>query len=103
MLENIISIWQKYDFVFIQGLKVTVILSLITVFFGSILGCILAFLKISKFKVLNAIAIIYIEVLRGTPILLQLYFFWLFLTISAYMVLATVFKLLYVKRYGELL
>ena len=44
-----------------------------------ILGAVIAFFKMSKNKVLNGIAVTYNGVIRGTPILLQLYFFWLWL------------------------
>ena len=36
-------------------------------------------MKMSKVKILNVIVNVYIEIIRGTPILLQLYFFWLML------------------------
>ena len=36
-----------------------------------------AIMRMSKLKAVNWIAGIYIEILRGTPILVQLYFFWI--------------------------
>lgn len=79
MLEQIFKLWTKYDYVFIDGLKGTLWLALITVVAGSALGVIVALMKMSRSKVLKAIVSVYIEILRGTPILLQLYFFWLVL------------------------
>lgn len=79
MLQDIIKIWRKYDYVFIEGIKWTLILSVITIFFGTVLGTIIAFMKMSSNKVLRFIADVYNGVIRGTPILLQLYFFWLWL------------------------
>lgn len=79
MLENMIKIWMKYDYVFINGLVGTLWLAAITVFFGTILGTLIAMMRLSKVKVLHVFTAAYIEVLRGTPILLQLYFFWLLL------------------------
>ena len=79
MLQDIIKIWRKYDYVFIEGIKWTLILSVITIFFGTVLGTIIAFMKMSNNKVLKFIADVYNGVIRGTPILLQLYFFWLWL------------------------
>ena len=79
MLQDIIKIWRKYDYVFIEGIKWTLILSVITIFFGTVLGTIIAFMKMSNNKVLRFIADVYNGVIRGTPILLQLYFFWLWL------------------------
>ena len=79
MLQDIIKIWRKYDYVFIEGIKWTLILSVITIFFGTVLGTLIAFMKMSNNKVLRFIADVYNGVIRGTPILLQLYFFWLWL------------------------
>ena len=79
MLQDIIKIWRKYDYVFIEGIKWTLILSVITIFFGTVLGTVIAFMKMSNNKALRFIADVYNGVIRGTPILLQLYFFWLWL------------------------
>lgn len=62
--------WQVF---LIEGVSYTIILSLITVFFGAIFGSLLAIGKMSKLRVLNWIITAFIEVIRGTPILLQLY------------------------------
>lgn len=78
-LENMIKIWQRYDYVFINGLFGTLWLALITVVVGTILGTFVALMRLSRSKILYAVTGVYIEVLRGTPILLQLYFFWLLL------------------------
>jgi len=78
-LETIINLWNKYNYVYIDGLIGTLWLAAITVFIATILGTIIAIMKLSKIKVLDVITTIYIEILRGTPILLQLYFFWLLL------------------------
>lgn len=78
-METIINLWNKYNYVYIDGLIGTLWLAAITVFIATILGTIIAIMKLSKIKVLDVITTIYIEILRGTPILLQLYFFWLLL------------------------
>lgn len=62
----------KYYPFFLDGIKLTLLLALITIIFGSILGLILCILKISKYKILRAIASIYIEIIRGTPLIVQL-------------------------------
>ena len=79
MLENVIKLWDKYDYVFFEGLVGTLKLAFITVSLGSVLGTLIALMRLSKSKIAKAVSALYIEVLRGTPILLQLYFFWLFL------------------------
>ena len=78
-METIINLWNKYNYVYIDGLIGTLWLAAITVFIATILGTIIAIMKLSKIKVLDVITTMYIEILRGTPILLQLYFFWLLL------------------------
>ncbi|MBQ5326487.1 MAG: amino acid ABC transporter permease [Oscillospiraceae bacterium] len=79
MIYDIIVIWQKYDYVFVEGVKWTLILTVITVFFGTILGVFIAFMKMGKIKLLNILTTLYIEIIRGASMLLQLYFFWLWL------------------------
>ena len=79
MIESMIKIWAKYDYVFINGLFGTLWLAVVTVFLGTILGTLIAMLRMYRFKFFYALTSAYIEVLRGTPSLLQLYFFWLIL------------------------
>lgn len=79
MLAEMAGLWAKYDYVFLNGLKGTLLLALITLVCGTFLGMLVALLRMSKNRVVQLIVNIYIEVLRGTPILLQLYFFWLIL------------------------
>ena len=79
MFNDIMAILDKYSYVFVEGIKWTLVLTVITVSLGAVLGTLVAFLKMGKNKVLNIIGYFYIEVIRGTPILLQMYFFWLWL------------------------
>ncbi len=76
-MDKIIGLLEKYYLVYLQGLWGTLWISAVTVFLGTVLGVLIAVLRMSRSKVLNGIAGVYIEVLRGTPILLQLYFFWI--------------------------
>ncbi|WP_040192048.1 amino acid ABC transporter permease [Clostridium culturomicium] len=69
---------EKYYPVFIEGIKFTLLVSLLAVVFGVIFGTILCFMKRSKLRVLRIpipkiIASIYIEFVRGTPLLLQIF------------------------------
>ena len=79
MIETVIQLWQKYDYVYINGLLGTLWLSAITVLAATLIGTVIAIMRLSKISVLDWITRIYIGLLRGTPILLQLYFFWLVL------------------------
>lgn len=55
------------------GIGYTLLLSAIAVFFGVILGAIMAIAKRSRFKPLSILITAIVELLRGTPALLQLY------------------------------
>ncbi len=79
MIEQIIKMWQKYDYVFWHGLLGTLWLAAITCLISTVVGTLIAIMKMSKIRVLNWITNLYIGIIRGTPILLQLYFFWLLL------------------------
>ncbi|ABK61842.1 amino acid ABC transporter permease [Clostridium novyi] len=61
---------------FLNGAGITIVLSLITVIFSSILGTIFALMKLSKIKILKVISNVFIEIVRGTPLLVQVYIFY---------------------------
>ena len=62
----------KYYPFYIEGIKITLLLALLTIIFGTLLGLVICIFKISKYKILRAIASVYIEIIRGTPLLVQL-------------------------------
>lgn len=62
----------QYSSYFLDGAAVTIIISIITVILGTIIGFLMAFAKLSKYTPLRWIANIYIEIFRGTPMLVQL-------------------------------
>lgn len=76
MAQNIGKLLGKYPGIFLEGLWGTLWISAVVVLCGAVLGLLVATLRMSKVKLLNRIADIYIEILRGTPILLQLYMFY---------------------------
>ena len=76
-MDKIIGLLEKYFPLYLEGLWGTLWLSAVTVVLGTVLGMFVALLRMGKIKVFNWIADAYIEVLRGTPALLQLYFFWI--------------------------
>lgn len=67
------SFMSKYYMFFINGAKFTIILAIFTVLFGVVLGTLLALMRISKNKLLNIIAASYVEFIRGTPLMVQLF------------------------------
>ena len=71
----IIKAWNMFiDYFgeFMSGLGITLLLSLFGVVFAAVLGMLLCLMNISKSKILNTISKVYIELIRGIPLLLQL-------------------------------
>lgn len=64
---------EKYYGFFIDGTYITLYLSVFGVALGVIIGVVLALMKLSKNVLLKSFSSIYIEILRGTPLLVQLY------------------------------
>lgn len=58
--------------VLIQGAVVTIVISLISMFFATIFGFLGALGRLSKIAPIRWLALVYVEVIRGTPILVQL-------------------------------
>ena len=79
MLANIERLLVKYGMNFVNGLGTTLLLAFISVLIGCVIGAIVAIMRLSKNKFLNGIAAVYTEVIRDTPLLLQLYFFYFLL------------------------
>ncbi|HFR3773985.1 TPA: amino acid ABC transporter permease [Streptococcus suis] len=60
--------WAYFNY----GALVTLIIAFFSVFFGSILGTLLAFAQRSRYKVLVWLANIYVWIFRGTPMVVQI-------------------------------
>jgi arginine/lysine/histidine transport system permease protein len=58
----------------LNGIKVTLQVTLLSVVLGFIWGSILALIKISNIRILKWLAVAYTSVFRGTPLILQLTF-----------------------------
>ena len=75
--QNIVKLSIKYwDKFLITGLEYTLSLAAITVICGAVLGALIALLRMAKFPPFRWLAVIYTEIIRGTPMLLQLYLFY---------------------------
>ena len=79
MFETILMLLEKYGKNFLGGLGTTLLLALVSVAVGCLIGAIVAIMRLSKNKLLNGISAVYTEVIRDTPLLLQLYFFYFLL------------------------
>ncbi len=56
---------------FLQGLGMTVLLAVLSVAFGTVLALIPAFCRMGKNRILRFLATAYVEIIRGTPMLVQ--------------------------------
>ncbi|MBX9703765.1 MAG: amino acid ABC transporter permease [Silvanigrellaceae bacterium] len=70
---------------FLQGLWITVRMSFYAIVFGSILGTLFGFLLLSNEKVSKYAVVVYVDIFRNTPVLVQLY--------VAYYIVGTAFNL----------
>ncbi len=68
-------IWQNWE-LFLQGMLLTIQITAVATVFGLIIGMIMAGLQLMKNRVINSIIQVYIEVIRNTPFLVQLFFFY---------------------------
>ena len=57
----------------LQGAKITIYFTVVSCFFGVILGLIFALGRMAKFPPIKHISIAYIEFFRGTPLLVQIF------------------------------
>ncbi|HIT88350.1 MAG TPA: amino acid ABC transporter permease [Candidatus Coprocola pullicola] len=64
----------------LEGLVITLQLTILSLLFAIIIGMISCFFKISKWKPLNWIATIYLSIIRGTPLMVQAYFLYFGIT-----------------------
>ena len=77
IFTNIGELWSTYWQLFLfEGVKNTLILTFIAVILGVVLGTLVAMAKMSRLWIVRFLISIYIEIIRGTPILLQLYIFY---------------------------
>lgn len=57
---------------FWHGLEVTIVLTILALFFGFLLGVLISMLRTSSVKFCQKIANLYVTIIRGTPLLVQL-------------------------------
>ncbi len=79
MGPSITEVFIKNWMVFLKGLGGTLEFAFVAVFFGTILGAFIALMHRSKIKVVSGIAIVYATIIRGTPLLVQMYIAYFFL------------------------
>lgn len=68
------SVWE-YRHLFVKGWLVTVILSFLSLLSSTLIGLLAALARRSKILALRYLSSLYIEIIRGTPLLVQILFF----------------------------
>lgn len=69
------TVWQNYD-LFLYGMWITVVYTFGSIFFGVIIGFMTCAARLSNWRSLQAIARIYQEIFRCSPLLVQLLWFY---------------------------
>lgn len=69
---NILKLFIQYKSYYLTGIKTTLLLSFLALIIGTTLGAGLSLLRLSKNKFLKLISTIYIEIVRGTPMMVQI-------------------------------
>lgn len=77
--------WYSVSLLF-QGLIMTLILAFLAVVLGSILALIPAFMRLSSNKFLSTPATFYVEIIRGTPMLVQVLLIYQLLNIPLFLI-----------------
>ncbi|MCM3570261.1 amino acid ABC transporter permease [Neobacillus mesonae] len=57
-----------------KGLQVTLYIFVIAIILGFLIGLVVALLRLAPIKILNWIAKVYVDAIRGTPFIVQLFF-----------------------------
>lgn len=70
---NTFEFFWKYRDYYFKGIQYTLLISALGVLFGFILGLLIALMRMSGASILKFIATAYIEIMRGTPMLVQLF------------------------------
>ena len=69
-----ISILQSYSVMLLRSLGYTMILTLLALVFAMIIGLIFALCNVSHNKVLNVVGTVYVDAIRGVPLIVLAYF-----------------------------
>lgn len=70
---NVFQMAYDYRSLFLTGMQYTLLLAAMGVVFGFILGIAVALLRMSRFRVARFLATAWVEFLRGTPMLVQIF------------------------------
>lgn len=60
--------------ILLKGLQVTIYIFVIAIILGFLIGLVMALFRLAPIKILNWIAKVYVDAIRGTPFIVQLFF-----------------------------
>jgi len=60
--------------VLMQGLRMTLIISVSSILFAMVIGLVVSLMRLSGVKVLDIISKTYVDIIRGTPLIIQAFF-----------------------------
>ena len=64
-------VMQNFPFL-LEGAYYTLVITLVSMFFGSLIGVIVAIARLKGNKIIQTIARVYVSIIRGTPTLVQI-------------------------------
>lgn len=67
----------QYGLILLRAMGQTLLLALLGLFFGCILGIIFGMMSVVKNKVLNIIALVYVNIIRGVPMIVLAFFIYI--------------------------
>jgi arginine/lysine/histidine transporter system substrate-binding protein len=70
--DNIVDIFWKYRSFYVTGIGYTLLVSALGVLFGFVIGLIISLLRMSGIRIIEWLGTTYVEILRGTPMMVQL-------------------------------
>ena len=82
MGKGLFEVLFEYWPIFLKGLWGTLKYAFIAVTLGSILGALVAIVHLSKKKAVSSLAAVYVNILRGTPLLVQMYISYYFIPMA---------------------
>ncbi|MBD3107237.1 amino acid ABC transporter permease [Bacillus sp. AGMB 02131] len=85
-LNNIVAIFQSHGLEFLKAAMITIRITAVSLLIAIIIGLVFAFFKVSNITILRRIADLYIFLVRGMPLIVQLMF--LYYGISSIIVLS---------------
>ncbi len=73
-MDTLFDTWSIALPYLLEGLQVTLYIFVIAIIIGFLIGLLMALLRLSPFKILNWISKIFVDAIRGTPFIVQLFF-----------------------------